>query len=167
MDELFSKSTHHSKIQRSATWFHSRKHSDNTYSCSTRPEGTRRGFQSSTMKCLGACRYGTHGIPHKEGRRSNLTRISFPVILVVVVFYDPTRNLIVNRLGLWPPDYIKEGRALWIGGGENNCTTQHFSINPTQRLRPTGRRAITQSQSRARTRINRLSLMFTVEFCIR
>ena len=61
------------------------------------------------MKCSGAYRYGTHGIPHKEGRRSSLTRTSFPIILVVVLFCNPTRNLIVNRLGLWPPDYIKEG----------------------------------------------------------
>ena len=39
-------------------------------------------------------------------------------------------------------------------------------INPTQRLTPTGRRAITRSRSRARTRINRLSLVLTVEFGI-
>ena len=39
---FFQKSTQHSKIQRSATWFHSRKHSDDPCSYSTR--GTRRGF---------------------------------------------------------------------------------------------------------------------------
>ena len=89
---FLQKSTNHSKIPRSATRFHSRKHSDDACSCSARPEGTRRGFQSSTMKCLGVCRYGTHGIPHKEGRRSSLTRISFPVNLVVVLFCNPTRN---------------------------------------------------------------------------
>ena len=27
-----------------------------------RPEGTRRGFQSSTMKCSGACRRGYHEV---------------------------------------------------------------------------------------------------------
>ena len=42
-----------------------------------------------------------------------------------------------------------------------------MTINPTQRLTPTGRRAITRSRSRVRTRINRLSLAFTIEFCIR
>ena len=31
------------------------------------------------------------------------------------------------------------------GVRQNNCTTQHFTINPTQKLTPTGRRAITQS----------------------
>jgi hypothetical protein len=36
---------------------------------------TRRDFQSSTMKCSGACRCGTHEVPRKEGRRSSLTRI--------------------------------------------------------------------------------------------
>ena len=75
MDELFSKSTHHSKIQRSATWFHSRKHSGDACSCSAGPGGTRQGFRSSTMKCSGACRCGTHRIPRKEERRSSLTRI--------------------------------------------------------------------------------------------
>ena len=72
---FLQKGTHHAKISRSATWFRSRKHSDDACSCSTRPEGTRRGFQSSTIKCSGACRCGTHGIPRKEGRRSSLTRI--------------------------------------------------------------------------------------------
>ena len=67
-----NKGTHHPKISRSATQFHSRKHSDDACSYSARPEGTRRGFQSSTM---GACRCGTHGIPLKEGRRASLTRI--------------------------------------------------------------------------------------------
>ena len=43
-------------IPRSATRFCSRKHSDDACSCSTRLEGTRRGFQNSTMKCSGACR---------------------------------------------------------------------------------------------------------------
>ena len=70
---FFQKSTHHSKIQRSATWFHSRKHSDDPCSYSTR--GTRRGFHISTMKCSGAYRCRTHRIPHKEERRSSLTRI--------------------------------------------------------------------------------------------
>ena len=41
------------KIPRSATWFRSRKHSDDACSCSTRLEGTRQGFQNSTMKCSG------------------------------------------------------------------------------------------------------------------
>ena len=72
---FLQKSTHHSKIPRSAIWFHSRKYSDDACSYSTMPEGTRRGFQSSTMKCSGACRCGTHGIPRKEGRRSSLTMI--------------------------------------------------------------------------------------------
>ena len=72
---FFQKSTHHSKIPRSATRFHSRKHLDVICSYSTRPEGAKRVFQSSTMKCLGACRCGTHRIPHKEERRSSLTRI--------------------------------------------------------------------------------------------
>ena len=72
---LFQKGTHHLKISRSATRFHSRKHLDDACSYSTRPKGTRRGFQSSTMKCLGACQCGTHGIPRKEERRSSLTRI--------------------------------------------------------------------------------------------
>ena len=69
------KSTHHSKIPGNATWFHSRKHSGDACSCSTRPGGTRQGFRSSTMKCSGACRCGTHGIPRKEERRSSLIRI--------------------------------------------------------------------------------------------
>jgi hypothetical protein len=51
------KSAHHSKISRSATRFYSRKHSDDARFCTAKPEGTRRGFQSSTMKCSGACRY--------------------------------------------------------------------------------------------------------------
>ena len=72
---FFKKGTHHAKISRSATQFRSRKHSDNACSCSMRLEGTRRGFQNSTMKCSGACRYGAHGIPHKEERRSSLIRI--------------------------------------------------------------------------------------------
>ena len=63
------------KIPRSATWFRSGKHSDDACSCSTRLEGTRQGFQNSTMKCLGACRCETYGIPRKEGRRSSLIRI--------------------------------------------------------------------------------------------
>ena len=53
---FLQKSTHHAKISRSATRFRSRKHSDDACSCSTRLEGTRRGFQNSTMKRLGACR---------------------------------------------------------------------------------------------------------------
>ena len=72
---FFKKDTYHAKISRSATRFRSRKHSDDARSCSTRLEGTRRGFQNSTMKCSGACRCGTHRIPHKEGRRTSLTRI--------------------------------------------------------------------------------------------
>ena len=70
-----SKSTHHLKFSRSATWFRSKKHSDDACSYSTRSEGTRRGIQSSTMKCSRACRCETHGIPRKEGRRSSLIRI--------------------------------------------------------------------------------------------
>ena len=31
-------------------------------------------------------------------------------------------------------------------GSENNCTTQHFTINPTQRLTPTGCRVVTRSK---------------------
>ena len=72
---FFKKGTLHAKISQSATWFRSRKHPNDACSCSARPERTRRGFQSSTMKCSGACRCGTHGIPHKGGRRSSLTRI--------------------------------------------------------------------------------------------
>ena len=41
---FLQKGTHHAKISRSATRFRSRKHSDDACSCSTRPEGTRRGF---------------------------------------------------------------------------------------------------------------------------
>ena len=65
----------HAKISQSATRFRSRKHSDDACSCSARPKRTRRGFQSSTMKCSGACRCGSHMIPRKEERRSSLTRI--------------------------------------------------------------------------------------------
>ena len=72
---FFKKGTHYAKISWSATWFRSRKHSDNACSCSARSEGTRRRFQSSTMKCSGACRCGTHGIPRKEGWRPSLIRI--------------------------------------------------------------------------------------------
>ena len=72
---FLQKGTHHAKISRSATRFRSRKHSDDTCSYLARPEETRRGFQSSTMKCSGACRCGTHEIPHQERRRSSLTRI--------------------------------------------------------------------------------------------
>ena len=74
---FLQKGTHHSKIPGSATWFHSRKHLDDTCFYSARPEGTRQGFQSSTMKCSGACRCGTHGIPRKEERRSSLTMFPF------------------------------------------------------------------------------------------
>ena len=74
---FLQKGTHHSKISGSALWFHSRKHSDDTCFYSARPKGTRRGFQSSTMKCSGACRCETHGIPCKEERRSSLTRFPF------------------------------------------------------------------------------------------
>ena len=72
---FLQKGTHNTKISRSATRFHSRKHSDDACSYSARSEGTRRGFQSSTMKCSGAYRCGTHGIPLKEGRKPSLTRI--------------------------------------------------------------------------------------------
>ena len=71
---FFQKDTRHAKILRSTTRFRSRKHSDDACSCSTRLEGTRRGFQNSTMKCSGACQCGIHGIPRKEGRRPSLTR---------------------------------------------------------------------------------------------
>ena len=37
---FLQKGTHHSKIPRSATWFHSRKHSDDTCSYLARPEET-------------------------------------------------------------------------------------------------------------------------------
>ena len=74
---FLQKGTHHAKISRSATRFRSRKHSDDACSCSTRLEGTRRGFQNSTMKCSAACRYGTHRIPHKEGKRPRPIRILF------------------------------------------------------------------------------------------
>ena len=40
----------------------------------------------------GKCQCGTHRIPHKEERRSSLTRILPHVILVVVLFCNPTRN---------------------------------------------------------------------------
>ena len=53
---FFQKDTRHAKILRSTTRFRSRKHSDDACSCSTRLEGTRRGFQNSTMKCSRACR---------------------------------------------------------------------------------------------------------------
>ena len=43
---FLQKGAHHPKISRSATRFRSRKHSDDACSCSTRPKGTRRGFQS-------------------------------------------------------------------------------------------------------------------------
>ena len=72
---FLQKGIHHAKISRSATRFRSRKHPDDACSCLARPERIRQGFQSSTMKCSGACRCGTHGIPRKEGRRSSLTRI--------------------------------------------------------------------------------------------
>ena len=72
---FLQKGTHHSKIPRSTTWFHSRKHSGDACSCSVRPGGKRQGFRSSTMKCSGAYRCGTHGIHRKEERRSSLTRI--------------------------------------------------------------------------------------------
>ena len=74
---FLQKGTHHSKIPESATWFCSEKYSDDACFYSARPEGTRRGFQSSTMKFSGACRCGTHGIPRKEERRSSLTRFPF------------------------------------------------------------------------------------------
>ena len=89
---FLQKGTHHAKISRSATRCRSRKHSDDACSCSTRLEGTGRGFQNSTMKCSGACQYGTHRIPGKEGRRPSPTRISSPIILVVVLLCNPTRN---------------------------------------------------------------------------
>ena len=38
---------------RSATRFRTGKYSGNACSCSARPEGTRRSFQNSTMKCSG------------------------------------------------------------------------------------------------------------------
>ena len=41
------------KIPRSATWFRSRKHSDDACSYSARPEGTRRGFQKLNHEVLG------------------------------------------------------------------------------------------------------------------
>ena len=44
-------------------------------SYSTRLERAKRDFQSSTMKCSGACRCGTHRIPRKRERRSSPTRI--------------------------------------------------------------------------------------------
>ena len=44
-------------------------------SYSTRLERAKRDFQSSTMKCSGACRCGTHRIPRKGERRSSPTRI--------------------------------------------------------------------------------------------
>ena len=72
---FFKKGTHHAKISRSAARFRSRKHSDDACSYLMRLEGTRRGFQNSTVKCSGAYRYGTHRIPHKEGRRPSLIRI--------------------------------------------------------------------------------------------
>ena len=77
MHFFLQKGMHHSKIPESTTWFYSTKHSDDACFYSARPEGTRRSFQSSTMKCSGACRCGTHGIPRKEERRSSLTRFPF------------------------------------------------------------------------------------------
>ena len=72
---FLQKGTHHVKISRSATRFRSRKHSDDACFYLARPEGTRRSFQNSTMKCSGACRCGTHGMPRKKERRSSLTMI--------------------------------------------------------------------------------------------
>ena len=48
---------------------------------------------------------------------------------------------IVNRLELWPPDYIKEG-GVPRGEGERNTTLYNQS---NARLTPTGRRVITRS----------------------
>ena len=72
---FLQKSTHHSKVPRSATRFHSRKHSDDVCYYSSRPEKAKRDFQSSTMKCSGTCRYETHRIPRKGERRYSSTRI--------------------------------------------------------------------------------------------
>ena len=44
-------------------------------SYSTRFEGAKRDFQSSTMKCSGACRCGTYRIPRKRDKGSSSTRI--------------------------------------------------------------------------------------------
>ena len=106
----FLESAHHSKISRSATWFLSRKHSTEACFYSTRPEGIRIGFQSSTIQCLGTNRYIVPRVPHKKGRRSSLTRISrvilavcYPVVLLGL--YN------VNRLGLLPPGIYKGGQG--------------------------------------------------------
>ena len=64
---FLQKGAHHPKISRSATWFRSRKHSDDACSYSARPEGTRRGFQSSTMKCWGLVDAGPMGYPARKG----------------------------------------------------------------------------------------------------
>ena len=50
---FLQKGAHHANISRSATWFRSRKHSDDACSCSARPEGTRRGFQKLNHEVLG------------------------------------------------------------------------------------------------------------------
>jgi hypothetical protein len=63
----FPKSAHHLKISRSATQFHSRRHSDDACFYSARPEGTRWGFQSSTMKCSGVVDTGPMGYPTRKG----------------------------------------------------------------------------------------------------
>ena len=77
---FLQKGTHYAKISRSATRFRSRKHLDDACSCSARPKGTRRGFQSSTMKCSGACRtfffekaHIAHKIPSLPRQRSTDT----------------------------------------------------------------------------------------------
>ena len=38
----------------------------------------QEGFRSSSMRCSGACRYGTHGVSHgEERRRPSPTRIPY------------------------------------------------------------------------------------------
>ena len=64
---FLQKGTHHAKISRSTTRFRSRKHSDDACSCSSRPKGTRRGFQSSTMKCSGVVSAGPTGYHARKG----------------------------------------------------------------------------------------------------
>jgi hypothetical protein len=88
----FPKSAHHSKISRSATRFHSRKHSDDACFYSVKPEGTRQGFQSSTMKCSGLVNAGPTGYPTRKGE--DLARLGLSICnSCSIVTCNPTRTL--------------------------------------------------------------------------
>jgi hypothetical protein len=89
-DALFPKSAHHSKISRSATWFLSSKHLDDTCFLSARPRGTRRGFQDQP--------YSARGLPYLArqlsvfGDRQLVTRLPGTIIRG----YRRMQNLMVN-----------------------------------------------------------------------